>query len=68
MVAPAEGEVGPTVNEEYSGPGGRCGLGKHIVVVYAVEENVVVLNAGIGGGELVRCHCEYWVLMLWERM
>ena len=58
MVAPAEGEVGPAVDEEDCGAGSGGGLREEVVVVCPVEEDMLVLDAGIGGRELVGAHGE----------
>jgi len=57
--APAEGEVGPAVDEE-DGCNGGGGAGVQVVVADAVEVGVFVGDAGVGRGEFVDWgrHCE----------
>lgn len=64
MVAPAEGEVGPAVEEEdgggWLGEGGRVGVGEEVVVGYLLggggDGGVVVGDPGVVGGEGVGGH------------
>jgi hypothetical protein len=36
-------------------------LGEEIVVVYAVKEDVLVLDTGVSWCDLVGCHYENWI-------
>ena len=58
LVAPAVGKVGPAVDQEDCSSRGGSGLGEKVVVVYAVEEDMVVLDTGIGGRDFAWCHCD----------
>lgn len=49
LIAPAEGEVGPAVEEEDGGFWGGGGLGEEVVVCFGVDGGGVVGDAGVGG-------------------
>lgn len=51
------GEVGPAVDEEYCCARWGGGLREEVMVVDAVEEDKLVLDAGVGGREFFRSHC-----------
>lgn len=53
LVAPAEGEVGPAVDEEDGAClGGGGGCGEEVVIVAAIEGGVFVLDSRVVGFEL----------------
>lgn len=56
LIAPAEGEVGPTVEEEDGTLSGGGGFGEEVVVGFGVDGGRVVRYAGVCGGQFVR-HC-----------
>lgn len=56
LVAPAEGEVGPAVDEEDGGSRWGGGVCEEVVVGLAVEEDIVVLDSGVVRCKLVGSH------------
>lgn len=54
MVAPAEGEVGPAVDEEDCCAGWRGGVGEEVMPFVPADGELMVLDAGVVGGDFVR--------------